>query len=232
MYMKTYTFSPSSLSLLKECPRLFWLHFNKGIRLPATPFPSLPSGMDRIIKQHFDKHQHTNTLPPEIQQLKQTQLFDDTNKLEEWQNPRKGLRYTDEKGNTVMGAVDYVLTQNNKLVIIDFKTRGTAPHENTAQYSSDQLTIYTWLLQQNGYQTQNYAYLLFYHPSHINNNGDIIFHKEIIRVDINTADAKKIFDSALQILRGPMPPANQNNEFNRWFAQASKEISQTGLDRF
>jgi hypothetical protein len=45
-----YKLSPSSLSLLKECPRCFWLQFNKGIRRPSTVFPSLPGGMDRILK--------------------------------------------------------------------------------------------------------------------------------------------------------------------------------------
>ena len=50
----TYKFSPSSLSLLKDCPRCFWLKFNKDIKRPDSIFPSLPSGMDKILKVHFD----------------------------------------------------------------------------------------------------------------------------------------------------------------------------------
>jgi len=50
-----YKFSPSSLSLLKDCPRCFWLKFNKNITRPESIFPSLPSGMDKILKEHFDR---------------------------------------------------------------------------------------------------------------------------------------------------------------------------------
>ena len=79
-----YKFSPSSLSLLKDCPRCFWLQFVKGIRHPDTPFPSLPSGMDRILKAHFDAFRDRNELPPELQQLNgEVKLFDDRELLAE-----------------------------------------------------------------------------------------------------------------------------------------------------
>ena len=61
-----YKFSPSSLALLKDCPRCFWLHFNKNIRRPAGIFPSLPSGMDKILKIHFDNFRDKGKLPPEF----------------------------------------------------------------------------------------------------------------------------------------------------------------------
>jgi len=46
----TYKFSPSSLSLLKDCPRCFWLRFNRKINRPDSIFPSLPGGMDIMKK--------------------------------------------------------------------------------------------------------------------------------------------------------------------------------------
>jgi len=58
-----YKFSPSSLSLLKDCTRSFWLKFNKKISRPADIFPSLPSGMDKILKVHFDKFMQKRELP-------------------------------------------------------------------------------------------------------------------------------------------------------------------------
>jgi len=44
--------SPSSLNLFLECPRCFWLDKNKGIKRPRGIFPSLPSGMDSVIKKY------------------------------------------------------------------------------------------------------------------------------------------------------------------------------------
>ena len=50
-----YKLSPSTLNLMKECPRCFWLAQHKVWKRPAGIFPSLPSGMDKILKVHFDK---------------------------------------------------------------------------------------------------------------------------------------------------------------------------------
>ena len=46
--------SPSTLNLFLECPRCFWLHINKRIQRPRGIFPSLPGGMDLVIKDYFD----------------------------------------------------------------------------------------------------------------------------------------------------------------------------------
>jgi hypothetical protein len=61
-----YTISATSLGLLEDCPRCFWLQFNRGVKRPAGIFPSLPSGMDRILKAHFDRFRDAGTLPPEL----------------------------------------------------------------------------------------------------------------------------------------------------------------------
>ena len=58
--------SPSSLNLMAECPRCFWLNKHKVWTRPSTPFPQLPNGMDRVLKSHFDKFRDKGELPPEI----------------------------------------------------------------------------------------------------------------------------------------------------------------------
>jgi len=50
-----FKISPSSISLMNECPRCFWLDKHKVWIRPNGIFPSLPSGMDSILKKHFDK---------------------------------------------------------------------------------------------------------------------------------------------------------------------------------
>lgn len=89
-----HKFSPSSLSLLKERPRCFYLHFNKGIKRFSTLFPSLPAGMDRILKAHFDSFRDRGLLPPEMQQLNgEVKLFDDAELLAVWRNNLKGAQW-------------------------------------------------------------------------------------------------------------------------------------------
>lgn len=63
---KQIIISPSSIALFIECPRCFWLYKTKGIRRPSMAFPSLPSGMDKILKEHFDEHRKDGSRPNEI----------------------------------------------------------------------------------------------------------------------------------------------------------------------
>ncbi len=79
--MNPIKLSPSSISLFLECPRCFWLNKIKGIRRPSGPFPSLPSGMDKILKVHFDKHRNDKTPPEEVDGLVKGHLYQDTEKL-------------------------------------------------------------------------------------------------------------------------------------------------------
>jgi len=111
-----YKFSPSSLSLLKECPRCFWLAFNKDVKRPAGIFPSLPSGMDKILKIHFDAFMKKGLLPPELSSLKGISLFDDKALLDEWRNNFKGVRWTDSSGNLIHGAVDNILVKGYNFI--------------------------------------------------------------------------------------------------------------------
>jgi CRISPR/Cas system-associated exonuclease Cas4 (RecB family) len=216
-----YKFSPSSLSLLKDCPRCFWLHFNKGIRRPAGIFPSLPSGMDKILKEHFDSFIGKG-LPPELAELKDVTLFDDLELLKQWRNNFKGIQWTDEEGNLLKGAVDNILKKDNKLIVLDYKTRGYPLKEDTSAHYQDQLDIYNFLLRKNNYETEDYAYLLFYHPKGLDKDGNVIFNKDLIKMDIDVNNAEKILNHALDILKSPMPPEpGKECDFCKWLEQCN-----------
>lgn len=214
-----YKFSPSSLSLLKECPRCFWLQFNKGIKRPETIFPSLPSGMDGVLKNHFDNFMRKGLLPPELCQNKECtdlKLFDDENLLKVWRNNLKGVSWTDEKGNVIHGAVDNILKKGNKLIVLDYKTRGYPLKEDTHEHYQNQLDIYNFLLRKNNYETEDYAYLLFYHPVKANENGDVVFHTDLVKMNISIKNAERILKEALQVLEGEIPEPSNECGFCKW----------------
>lgn len=202
----TYKFSPSSLNLLKECPRCFWLHFRKGIKRPSGPFPSLPGGMDKILKLHFDKFMERGELPPELQELNgRVKLFDDADLLKVWRNNFRGIQWVDDKGNLFRGAVDNILQKGKKLIVLDYKTRGYPLKDDTAGHYQDQLDIYNLLLRKNGYSTEDHAYLLFYHPDCVNEDGSVLFRTDLVRMKVNADSAEKIFKKAVKVLEGDMP---------------------------
>jgi len=202
-----YKFSPSSLALLKECPHCFWLQFNKGIKRPDGAFPSLPSGMDRVLKKHFDSFRDREMLPPELNELKGYKLFEDAELLEEWRNNRKGIQWEDEEGNILKGAVDNILLKGDKLVVLDYKTRGYAVKEDTADHYQDQLDIYNFLLRKEGYDTEDYAFLLFYVPKEVTETGAVIFDTDLVKMKVDVGNAEKIFEKALKLLNDDCPKA-------------------------
>lgn len=210
-----YKLSPSSLSLLKECPRCFWLHHNKKIRRPDTIFPSLPSGMDKILKEHFDTFMRKGQLPPELKELKGYYLFDDKELLKTWRSNFKGIQYQD--GDYLFrGAVDNILVKGKKLVVLDYKTRGYPLKEDTHEHYQDQMDIYNFLLRKNGYQTEDYTYLIFYHPHKVAENGHVCFNTDLIKIKVNIKNAEQIFRKAKEVLENPIPESSEDCGFCKW----------------
>lgn len=213
MAVKTHKLSPSSLNLMIECPRCFWLHHNLEIRRPAGVFPSLPSGMDRILKAHFDKFMEKGILPPELCENKECaglKLFNNKELLKIWRNNFKGISYTDKKGNTLHGAVDNILIDGKKLIVLDYKTRGYPLKEDTAEHYQLQLDIYNFLLEKNGYKTEDYGFLLFYVPKEVTPTGEVIFDTTLVKMGTNPKRAEKTWKEALKLLGGECPEKHEN----------------------
>jgi hypothetical protein len=123
--MNSFKLSPSAINLMKECPRCFWLTQHKVWKRPAGIFPSLPSGMDRILKIHFDKFRDKGELPPELcnnGECSKMKLFNDKEKMKIWQSNFKGISSKDKQGNELHGAVDNILVKGKKLIVLDYKT--------------------------------------------------------------------------------------------------------------
>ena len=206
----TFKLSPSALNLMKECPRCFWLSKHKVWRRPSSPFPQLPNGMDRVLKTHFDKFRDKGKLPPEIKDHHHTKglkLFDNTELLTLWRNNKKGIQWTDKEGNILLGAVDNILTKGKKLIVIDYKTKG-APLKDEKEAGDtyqNQLDFYNFLLQKNGYETEDYAFLLFYYPKEVAETGEVIFDSLLARRDVNIKNAEKIFKNAIKLLNSECP---------------------------
>ncbi len=212
--MNVYKLSPSTLNLYAQCQPCFWNHLHGDPR-PSGIFPSLPSGMDKIIKQRFDSYRAKGQLPEELSSLEGAALFD-REQLKEWQNQRKGLRWIDEKGHLLRGALDDVLqTAAGELVVLDYKTRGF-PLKQTPNYYTLQLECYTLLLQKQGFKTTDHAFLLFYYPDTFTENGEVKFHHQALKITVDPANAEKVFRGAIQVLNGEKPDKNKDCQFCRY----------------
>jgi len=205
-----FKLSPSSLNLFKECPRCFWLAKHKVWKRPSGIFPSLPSGMDKILKTHFDKFMEQGKMPPELCEKNECQnlkLFDEENLLSLWRNNFKGISWTDKKGNILHGAIDNILVnkKNEKLIVIDYKTRGFPLKEDTHKHYQLQLDIYNFLLKKNDYETEDFAFLLFYVPQKVMATGEVLFDTELKKMKCSPTNGEKVWKEALKLLSGKCP---------------------------
>ncbi len=209
---KNFRLSPSALNLMKECPRCFWLTQHKVWKRPAGIFPSLPSGMDRILKNHFNKFRDADQLPPELcdnSECEGTNLFGENESekelLKKWQNNRKGISWQDNKGNELHGAVDNLLVKDGKIIVLDYKTRGYPLKDETADHYQTQLDIYNFLFRKNGYKTEDFAFLLFYVPKEVLPTGEVVFYTSLIKMKVNIKNAEKVWERAIKLLEGDCP---------------------------
>lgn len=203
-----YTLSQSSLSLMKECPRCFWLEQNRIWKRPIGIFPSLPSGMDRILKKHFDIFRDKGELPPELkenEECKGMSLFSDKGLLDSWRDRKIGLKFADNEGNILIGMIDNVLVKDSKLVVLDYKTRGYELKDNSHEYYQDQLDIYTLLLKKNNHETEDFGFLLFYIPNKVLETGEVLFDTKLVKMKVYPFNAQKLFDIAIKLLKGKCP---------------------------
>jgi len=214
-----FKLSPSSINLFLECPRCFYLQIVKKIRRPDTPFPSLPNGMDKVLKEHFDRFMEKGELPPEIKEsdCKDCKLFDDKEKLKIWRSNFKGLEYFDKENDVLLhGAVDNILIKGEKLIVLDYKTRGYPLKEDTHKHYQNQMDLYNFLLRKNGYETEDYTYLLFYYPKEVLESGEVIFNTVLKKMDTSVSDGEKVFNEAVKVVIGEIPEASEDCGFCGW----------------
>jgi CRISPR/Cas system-associated exonuclease Cas4 (RecB family) len=209
-----YKFSPSKIEMLEDCRKCFWLEHNRGIKRPDGIFPSLPSGMDQIFKEHFDSYMEKGELPPELKELKDVKLFDDKDLLKKWRLNMVGMKYEAERF-IIKGAIDNLLVKGKKLILLDYKTRGYELKEDTHHHYIKQQALYNYILRKNGYETEDYSYLLFYYPDRVVENV-ILFHKRLVKIDTDMAVAQAAIDKALEVLDGPMPKASETCNFCKY----------------
>ncbi len=165
--MSLVRLSPSKLSFFNDCPRCFWMQEKKKVSRPRGPFPSLPGGMDRIMKDYAD--QFRGTLPPEFRGKVPGVLFDDMETLKRWRNWRTGISYANKAmGVQLIGALDDCLVDGTLHFPFDFKTKGAEPREDGRQYYQTQLDCYMLMLQENGYPVGDKGYLAYVWPESMN----------------------------------------------------------------
>jgi len=163
-----FNLSRSKIDSFLGCPRCFYLDRRLGVaQPPGYPF-SLNSAVDTLLKKEFDIHRAKNKAHPLMEQYGIDARPVEHEKLDEWRENFKGIRYHHKPTNFIItGAIDD-LWQNSKgeYIVVDYKaTSKNGKIEELDQDWQDsykrQMEVYQWLLRQNGYKVSNTGYFVY-----------------------------------------------------------------------
>ncbi|MDY6776858.1 MAG: PD-(D/E)XK nuclease family protein [Candidatus Nanohaloarchaea archaeon] len=210
--------SPSRMNLFFECERCFWLRVNQGVKRPSGPFPSLPSGVDEVLKEHFDKFRERGEVPPELEG-EGLELYPGKEFLEKARDWRTEPKWRDpETGALLRGGVDDLLVKDGSIVVMDYKTRGYPPKEESGvpEYYERQVNLYNLILRENGYGTRDFGLILYYYPDEVNPEGDFVFHSELRRVPVDVEEARRRVRESVETLKGEPPSHAEDCDYSDW----------------
>jgi len=201
-----------ALQLYLECPRCFWLDKKYGIKRPP-PYPyTLNAAVDIFLKAEFDEARRQRK-PHSI--FKQNEVkaipFPDFNKIKEWRD--RGIRYFFPKLNALLyGKIDeVVMFEDESLSPIDFKTTGSLQVQIYKDYQQ-QMDIYGYLLEKNGYKINNKAYFAFYKVDRDGGfSNKLTFLPELKEVEIDISWVEGVFKKAVKSLLSDTPPLPSEN---------------------
>ena len=218
----TYRLSQSGLNLMKECPRCFWIRFRRKTHRPSGAFPSLPGGMDKLLKNYFDSFRKKGKVPPEILAINRNlKLFSDVEKIKEWRKVMTGINWTDGEGNVIFGGLDDLLEKNGRLIVVDYKTGGYPPKDTLAERYRSQLEMYNFLLRKNEEKTENHGYVFYYYPLEIQNSVMTKFKMIPFKIGLDGRNVEARIKKALSVLKNKIPEPSENCEYCKWGSEWS-----------
>ncbi len=204
-------FSPSSLSVFRNCPRCFWWTQNKGVKPPRGIFPSLPGGIDKVMKAYVEACVHAGTGVPHLLPLPDANPYHDRGKVLKWQNWRTGMMMDLDCGKhgmiTISGAIDDLIEwPDGRVSPWDYKTKGSAPKEGDSErYYGPQLDMYHALLESAGLELTGYGYFTYLWPREVVDAESIGFNHQTIMVQTDPKRATQLVIDAMDCITGPEP---------------------------
>ena len=153
-----------------KCPRCFVIDRREGVAAPGGPPFTLNSAVDSLLKKEFDRHRADQTVHPIVAELGYNFLPFQHEKMDEWRENFKGVRYLDTESNfLVTGAVDdiWINPDTGSIHVIDYKA--TARKDIVESVGDTgfhlsykrQLEMYQWLLRRNDVDASDTGYWLY-----------------------------------------------------------------------
>lgn len=205
-----FSLSASKLNKFNECPRCFWDMANRKLEYRGI-FPSLPGGLDRVLKGYTDGCRMTGAMPLEMvgtvpADAKLYGTVEEMKKMRHWKsNPLKPLVSTQSGVVSLILAFDDLLIDARGISPFDWKSKGDKPKDNGAQYYQTQLDIYTLAGQVHGWTMSGFGYLGYLWPDGYDATGRMRMGSEVYELACDADRAKELIARAAACLAGSRP---------------------------
>ena len=210
--------SPSALNTFNDCARCFWIEKKHGLARPRGIFPSLPGGMDAVIKGIFDANRHNG-----IKELEQYggKLYQDQERLNRAREWRSGELTIETDTYAIRGAIDDLYVEKDgSYTPIDYKTRGSEFKIPAADYArkyyQNQMNCYAYMLAGKGLAISSSAILVFYYPSSGKpgvGGTNFYFATAAVKIETDAESGKETCEKAVACIEGPEPEASDECEY-------------------
>ena len=162
-----FKFSRSKLEIFIQCPRCFYLDLRLGIsRPPGFPF-NLNSAVDTLLKAEFDEYRLLEQPHPIMQKYNIDAIPFKHESMDKWRHNFSGVETIHNKSNIkLFGAVDDVwVNKKGDLYVVDYKSTSKNDEVNIdadwQRSYKNQIEIYQWLLEQNGFRVSPTGYFVY-----------------------------------------------------------------------
>ena len=190
---KKWKLSRSKIDFFTECPRCFYLDNKLGTKRPGFPSFNLNIAVDELFKKEFDVHREAGTPHPIMEKYKIDAVPFKHKDMDTWRENFEGVQYRHPDHDfTISGAVDDLwVTPEGKLIIVDYKSTskdGTITELSDSAWDQQykrQLGVYRWLMEKNGFETEETAYLVYANASK-NEDGfedKLVFETTLVPVE-------------------------------------------------
>ena len=233
-----FELSRSKIELFMNCPRCLYLDVRLGVKQPPSfPF-TLNNAVDALFKKEFDHYREQKKIHPLIERAGLSLIPYQHAELDIWRDPFKGIRYTEPESNiTVTGGVDDIWTDGEQLYIVDYKATSKDTEVNLdslwQKAYKNQVEIYQWLFQKNGFNVHPTAYFVYTNASKSepNFNDTLVFSTRLLPHTGKTDWIPDVLKKIKETLSADEIPAIGIKDDEEWnYATRRKERIQKPCD--
>ncbi len=166
---KNWKLSRSKIDLFLECPLCFYVDNKLGTKRPSIPSFNLNIAVDNLFKKEYDIYREQKAASPLMQENGLNAVPFQHKDLEIWRDPFVGITHHHvETGLLVSGGVDDIWQNSDgELIVVDYKATSkdteikTLDDSSWAEQYTRQISVYQWLLRQNGFPVSTTGYFVY-----------------------------------------------------------------------